>query len=65
MKLTAAPAGADGHRRTAATDAITVPAGRRAARVSAGLWAGIVLAAFALVTGHCQLALEIGSFLCT
>jgi hypothetical protein len=47
MKLTAAPAGADGRRLTAATDAVTVPAGRRAARVSAGLWAGIVLAAFA------------------
>ena len=47
MKLTAAPAGADGQRLTAATDAVTVPAGRRAARVSAGLWAGIVLAAFA------------------
>ena len=47
MKRTAAPAGADGQRLTAATDAITVPAGRRAARVSAGLWAGIVLAAFA------------------
>ena len=47
MKLTAAPAGADGQRRTAAADAITVPAGRRAARASTGLWAGIVLAAFA------------------
>ena len=47
MKRTAAPAGAGGQRLTAATDAITVPAGRRAARVSAGLWAGIVLAAFA------------------
>jgi hypothetical protein len=47
MKLTAAPAGADGQRLTAATDAVTVPAGRRAARVSAGLWAAIVLAAFA------------------
>ena len=47
MKRTAAPASADGQRLTAATDAITVPAGRRAARVSAGLWAGIVLAAFA------------------
>jgi hypothetical protein len=47
MKLTAAPAGADGQRLTAATDAITVPAGRRAARASTGLWAGIVLAAFA------------------
>ena len=47
MKLTAAPAGADGQRRTAATDAVTVPAGQRATRVSAGLWAGIVLAAFA------------------
>ena len=47
MKRTAAPAGADGQRLTAAADAVTVPAGRRAARVSAGLWAGIVLAAFA------------------
>ena len=47
MKLTAAPAGTDRQRLTAATDAITVPAGRRAARASAGLWAGIVLAAFA------------------
>jgi hypothetical protein len=47
MKRTAAPAGADGQRLTAATDAITVPAGRRAARVSTALWAGIVLAAFA------------------
>ena len=47
MKLTAAPAGADGQRLTAATDAVTVPAGRRAARVSTALWAGIVLAAFA------------------
>jgi uncharacterized membrane protein YhaH (DUF805 family) len=47
MKLTAAPAGADGRRLTAAADAVTVPAGRRAARVSAGLWAGIVVAAFA------------------
>jgi hypothetical protein len=47
MKLTAAPAGPDGQRLTAATDAIIVPAGRRAARVSTGLWAGIVLAALA------------------
>jgi hypothetical protein len=47
MKLTAAPADADGQRRTAATDAITVPAGRRAARASAGLWAALVLAAVA------------------
>ena len=47
MKLTAAPADADGQRRTAATDAITVPAERRAARVSAGLWAALVLAAVA------------------
>jgi hypothetical protein len=47
MKLTAAPAGADGQRLTGATDAVTVPAGRRAARASTGLWAGIVLAAFA------------------
>jgi hypothetical protein len=47
MKLTAAPAGTGRRRLTAATDAITVPAGRRAARVSAGLWAGILLAAFA------------------
>jgi len=47
MKLTTAPAGPDGQRLTAATDAIIVPAGRRAARVSTGLWAGIVLAAFA------------------
>ena len=47
MKVTAAPAGADGQRLTAATDAATAPAGRRAARVSAALWAGIVLAAFA------------------
>jgi hypothetical protein len=47
MKVTAAPAGADGQRRTAATGAATAPAGRRAVRVSAGLWAGIVLAAFA------------------
>jgi hypothetical protein len=47
MKLTAAPAGAGRRRLTAATDAVTVPAGRRAARASTGLWAGIVLAAFA------------------
>jgi hypothetical protein len=47
MKRTAAPAGADGQRLTAATDAVTVPAGRRAARVSAGLWAALVLAAVA------------------
>jgi hypothetical protein len=47
MKLTAAPAGPDGQRLTTATDAMTVPAGRRATRVSTGLWAGIVLAAFA------------------
>ena len=47
MKLTAAPAGAGGQRLTAATDAITVPARRRAARASTGLWAGMVLAAFA------------------
>ena len=47
MKFTAAPAGAGGQRLTAAADAVTVPAGRRAARVSAGLWAALVLAAFA------------------
>ena len=47
MKLTAAPAGADRRRLTAATDAATAPAGRRAARASAALWAGIVLAASA------------------
>jgi hypothetical protein len=46
MKLTAAPSAADGRRLTAATDTITVPA-RRGARVSIGLWAGIVLAALA------------------
>jgi hypothetical protein len=47
MKLTATPSAADGQRLTAASDAVTVPAGRRAARVSAGLWAAIGLAAFA------------------
>ena len=47
MKFTAAPAGTDGQRLTAATDAVTVPAGRRAARISAGLWVALVLAAFA------------------
>ena len=47
MKLTAAPAGPGGQRLTTAADAITVPAGRRAARASAGLWAALVLAAFA------------------
>ena len=47
MKRTAAPAGAGRRRLTAATDAVTVPAGRRAARASTGLWAGIVLAAVA------------------
>ena len=47
MKPTAAPAGADGQRLTTGTDAVTVPAGRRAARVTAGLWVALVLAAFA------------------
>jgi hypothetical protein len=47
MKVTAAPTGAGGQRRTAATDAAPAPAGRREARVSAGLWAALVLAAFA------------------
>jgi hypothetical protein len=46
MKLTAAPSAADGRRLTAATDTITVPA-TRGARVSIGLWAGIVIAALA------------------
>lgn len=47
MKLTATPPAADGQRLTAAADAVTVQAGRRAALVSTGLWAAIVLAAFA------------------
>ena len=47
MKLTAAPAGADGQPAAPAPDASAIPAGGRAALVSTAVWTVLVLAALA------------------